>query len=351
MRLQDGLVALTLIAALSPGAAGQDKSPNARPVHEPAPAKVADPMASFARMIPGEWRRTVQSGTSTFDTWHWGPGRHSMRVMTDGSGAAGEPWRELQALYWHPGRQQVCLLNLHPDVPGVGAGVGVGTIKFEGQTADAVYDLYQPRGRRKIGLRWAFEGPDKYHATLSEATGTAGFKPLAEWDYVRIKTRPRTAEGAPKPAERLKALEPLLGHIWEAKGEWTAAGDAFHVLTNFAKVPLIDAIYARVLVPVKDGEPTHLLDAYFYHHIGTDALRCLALSSRGCVYEGDLTVLDGGELQLEMKGYEGDRVVSHVVRFDFEKDETLRQRVWSLKGTERTLMLDVHHKKLEPKRD
>ena len=29
----------------------------------------------------------------------------------------------------------------------------------------------------------------------------------------------------------------------------------------------------------------------------------------------------------------------------------LRHRVWSLPGTERTHMLDVHHKKLEPKKD
>src|SRR4030095_11928584 len=99
LRLHHTLIALSLIAALSACTARQDKSPDAKPVQELVPTK---PMASFARMIPGEWRRTVQSGTSTFDTWHWGPGRHSMRVMTDGSGAVGEPWRELQALYWHP---------------------------------------------------------------------------------------------------------------------------------------------------------------------------------------------------------------------------------------------------------
>jgi hypothetical protein len=67
------------------------------------------------------------------------------------------------------------------------------------------------------------------------------------------------------------------------------------------------------------------------------------------VYEGYLTVLDGGALQLDLKGYEGDRVVPHIVRFDFEQDGTLRHRVWSLNGTERKLMLDVHHKELEPK--
>ncbi len=69
------------------------------------------------------------------------------------------------------------------------------------------------------------------------------------------------------------------------------------------------------------------------------------------MYEGDLTVLEGGALQFDLKSYEGDQVVPHVVRFDFEKDGTLRDRVWSLKGTERTVMLDVHHKKLEPKKD
>ncbi len=39
----------------------------------------------------------------------------------------------------------------------------------------------------------------------------------------------------------------------------------------------------------------------------------------------------------------------YVVRFDFQENGTVRDRVWSVNGTERTLMLDVNHKKLEPK--
>ena len=350
MRLRHTLTALSLIAALSACTARQDKTPDAEPAQEPAPpppAKVADPMASFARLVSDEWRVTVQSGKSMFHTWHWGPGKHSIRRMTDGSGAAGEPWRALKVLYWHPGRKQVCLLGVEP----VARGVAEGTIKFEGDTADGVFDLYQTRGLRKMGLRWTFDGPDKYRDTLLEATGPVGLKPLNELDHIRSKPpatpRPRTVEGE-KPSERLKALEALLGHTWEAKGEW-ATGDAFHIQSNFEWVPLADAIYVRVLAPSKDGE--HLLDAYVYHHTGANVLRCLALSNRGGVYQGDMTVLDGGALQLNLKGYEGDRVVQHVVRFDFEKDGTLRHRVWSLKGTERTLMLDVHHKKLERKKD
>ncbi|NOT32205.1 MAG: hypothetical protein HOP15_17300 [Planctomycetes bacterium] len=353
MRLPHTTRALSLIAALFVCTAEPDLSPDAKPVQEPAPAEVANPMASFARMVSGEWRVTFQSGTS-IDTWHWGPGEHSMRVMTDGAGAVGEPWRELQVFYWNSGRKQVCLLGLSP----FARGVSEGTIEFEGETADAVFDLYQTGHRRKMGLRWAFDGPDKYHEILLEATGPAGLEPMNEWDHVRsatlTATRPRAAEEAPKPSERLKVLEALLGHTWEAKGEakgdW-ATGDAFHVQSTFEWVPYADGIYARVIAPTKDGEPLHLLDAYVYHHTGTGALRCLALSNRGGVYEGDLTVLDGGALQLDLRGYEGDRVVPHIVRFDFEQDGTLRDRVWSLEGAERTLMLDVHHQRLEPKND
>ncbi|MFO0842651.1 MAG: hypothetical protein U0797_09695 [Gemmataceae bacterium] len=307
-------------------------------------------MASFARLVSGEWRQTAQSGTSMFHAWHWGPGKHSIRRMTDGSGAGGQPWREVQVYYWHPGRHQVRLLGVSP----FARGVSEGAIKFAGETAEGASDLYQTGGRRKMGLRWAFDGPDKYRDTLLEATGPGGFTPLVEFDLVRSKPpaapRPRAVEGASKPSERLKALEPLLGPTWEAKGEW-AAGDALHVRSNFEWVPLADAIYARVIAPTKGGEPTHLLDAYFYHHTGANWLRCLALSSRGGVYEGDLAVLDGGALQIDLKGHEGGKAVAHAVRLDLEKDGTLRHRVWSLKGAERTPLLDAHHKKLESKKD
>jgi hypothetical protein len=233
----------------------------------------------------------------------------------------------------------------------VARGVTEGTIKFEGDNAEGTFDLYQTGGRRKMGRRWTFDGPDKYHETLLEATGTDGLKPLTAWDHVRSRPpatpRPRTVEGA-KPSKHLMALEPLLGRTWEAQGEWVAGG-AFYTRTSFEWVPLADAIYARVLTPSKDGEPGHLLDAYFYHHTGTGTLRCLALSARGGVYEGDLSSLDGGALQIDLKGYEGERVIPLVVRLEFDQDRTLRQRVWALDGTKRSLLLDVRHKDREPK--
>ncbi len=344
-RLHHVLIALSLVAALSAYAAGQDKSPGARPKPEPAIAGSGDPMASYARMVPGEWRMTAQSGKSMFHTWHWGPGKHSIRRMTDGSGAGGEPWREVEVYYWHPGRKEVRLLGVSP----FARGIFEGAMKFDGETAAADCDLFQIGDLRKIGVRWAFDGPDRYRETLLEATGPEGFKPLAELDNVRSEPpgvpRPRTVQGE-EPSERLKALVPLLGHAWQAKGD-RATGGSVDTQTSFEWIPLADAIYVRVVAPGTDGK--HLLDAYFYHHTGANVLRCLALSDGGGVYEGDLTELDGGTLQIDLKGYEGDRVIPYVARLDFEKDGTLRHRVWSLNGTERTLLLDVQHQELETK--
>ena len=174
---------------------------------------------------------------------------------------------------------------------------------------------------------------------------------MSEWNHVRSRTptapRPPTAAEAPQPLEHLKALGPLLGNTWEAKGAWPT-GEAFRVQTVFEQVPYVEGIYARTMALTKDGAPLHLFDAYFYHHTGTGALRCLALSSQGGVYEGDLTVLAGGALQLDLLGYEGDQVVPHVVRFDFEQDGTVRNRVWSLAGTDRRLLLDVRFESIRP---
>jgi hypothetical protein len=319
-------------------------TPGQGKISENWPVENADPMASFARMVPGEWRQTARSGKSMFHTWHWGPGKHSVRRMTDGSGAGGEPWREVQVFYWHPGRKQIRLLGVSP----FARGVSEGSITFEGDAARGVFDLHQTGALRKMGLSWTFDGPNKYRDTLLEATGPDGLKTLVKLEHVRTKPpavpRPPTVEGA-RPSERIRSLEPLLAHVWEAKGAW-ADGVPFHARSTFEWVPLADAVYARVVAPGKDGE--HLLDAYLYHHTGAGVLRCLAVSGRGGVYEGDITVLDGGALHLDLKGSEGDRVVPLIVRLDFEKDGTMRQRVWSLTGAERTVRLDIHHKKLEP---
>jgi hypothetical protein len=329
------LLVFTLITALS-ACTGRKGD---QPAQESIPAPVADPMASFARMVGGEWKMTAQSGKSMFHTWHWGPGNHSIREMTDGLGADGAPWRALGVMYWHPGHKQVRTLGLSP----YAEGVAEGTISFDGETAEAVTDMYQTGHRRKLKSVWKFDGPDKYHDELMEATGPGGYSPLAAWDRVRVKPpstkRPFAVAGA-KPSERLKALEPLLGRTWEAKG------DTLHTQSTVEWVPLTTGAYVRVMTPKTDGEPGHLLDAYVYHHTGTGKLRCLALTDRGGVSEGDVTASDGG-LQIDLTGHEGERTVYYVVRFDFEKDGIVRHRVWFVQGSERTLTLDVQQKQID----
>ena len=301
-------------------------------------AEAADPMAPFARLIGGEWRVTAASGTSMFHTWHWGPGQHSVRVMTDGAGAGGQPWREVRVFYWHPGRKQVCVWGASP----FARGVSEGSIKFEGEAADGVMDLYQTGRHRKLGVRWTFEGPDRYRDALLEDSGK-GFEPLVEFDQTRSHTTAaRAPEGAaPEHSDRLNALEPLSG-VWEAKGEW-AKTSALHIRTTVEWVPYADAIYARVMALGAAGAPVHLLDAYVYHHTGANVLRCLALSNAGGVYEGDVAILAGGTVQLVLKGYEGDAVMERVLRLDIQKDGGVRNQAWTREGADP--VLDVQHRR------
>lgn len=341
-RLQHVFIALSLIPALFACTFSQEKG---------IAEKAADPMADFARMIGGEWKMTAQSGTSMCDTWHWGPGHHSMRVVTEGEAADGSPWYALEVVYWHSGLKQIRRLSMHPFIPGIGRGVGEGTIVFDGDTSDAVSDLYQSRGPRRLRLLSIFEGPDKYHATLSEATRREHFYFLAEWDYVRVNAsttkRPSIPKGAHRVSEELKAFEALVGHSWEAKSQGIT-GDDFHIRSTVEYVPIAEYVYARTVALRDSGESTHILDSYFYHHVGTGTLRCLALSDLGGVHEGDVTLLEGGSLQIDLKSNEGGQSTSQLARFDFEPDGTLRNRVWSLDGADRALMQDIRFRMITP---
>ncbi len=337
------LAALLFIAALPAPASAQQPTIPTRTEH-------ADPMAPFARMMPGEWRMTVQSGASMYDTWHWGPGRHSVRVMTDGSGADGNPWREVQVYYWHPLRNEVRLLGLSP----YARGVAEGTIRFEGDTAEAVIDMHQTRDRRELALRWSFEGPDRYHEKLLEKTGPEGFGLLAEWDHNRsdppVRAHAAPAGAEPELAQRLNAFAPLLNHTWQTETD-KPTGGATSIRTAFQSIPYADAIYARSWIPVDNGASGHLFDIYLYHHTGAGVLRCLALSDRGAVYEGDVAVLDGGALRFDLTGAKGDRTVPLLVRLDFDADGSVRQRVWAGSAAEGTPVLDLRHRKADPEND
>lgn len=333
MPLRRAAPAILLLAGL--GAC----TPRPEPHAPSAPVAPVGPMAPFARMTPGEWRMTATSGNTMTDAWRPGPGGHSMRVMTDGQDAGGNPWLEMRVYYWHPGRRQVRMLGLNP----YSRGVSEGAVRFEGDAAETISELHQVRGRRAIVQRWTFTGPDVYHDALLEATSGPP-SPLAEWDRVRVPARPTptTPPTSPTrpvaPPDRLKPLERLLDRTWQARDERTGGP----IRTGVEWIPYADAVYTRVTVPGDSGD-VHVLDAYLYHHTGANVLRCLALSDTGGVYEGDIAVLEGGALQADLTGHEGDRTVRYEVRLDFEPDG-VRQRVWSVDGAARTPVLDLHHR-------
>jgi hypothetical protein len=340
---------LSLFAAASVCAAAQDAGPDPEPAQEPA--EVVGPLAGFARM-PGTWRLGLAGGWSQLDTWQWGPGKHSLRAVTVSSNGDGETTSGVcRLLYWHPGRQEIVMLSLFSEDR-----LAEGTVAIDGEAVTFDYDFYElrlPGLRRPLRLRWAFDGPDTYRATLYEAPDDAAPSFLAAWDYVRSQTSIEALPGdtaqASEAARRLEALRSLAGKTWEAQGD--ASGGAFAIRSTVEWIPLAHALYVRVISCTEGGESEPLFDAYVYHHPATDSLCALALSAAGGVHEGDLTVLEGGAVELDSRGYEGDVVVPRAVRFDLEKGGTLRARVWSLAGTERTLLLDVHHEEVEPKKD
>ena len=308
-----------------------------------------DPLAGFARMFPGEWQMTVASGTSMFRTWHRGPSRHSLRVVTDGVGAGGEPWRELEVLYWHPGRQRICSLHWSCYARGVAAA----EVRWIGETVQFDSDLHQLRGRRTLRSLWTFTGPDTYHAALLEAlpSPAATFTPLAEWDLHRRQppdpARSLAVDGVDEPSGLLGPLRHLLGPWQERTDPANVAASPLRVACEW--MPLADVIQARVAASSQAGD-VPLLDLFLYHHTGTGRLRCFAVDNRGHVHEGDLHVADGGGVQIDLQSHGPDGVLGHVVRLDFDAAGAMHQRVWRVDGDRRRLVQDRHFTRSGPRR-
>jgi hypothetical protein len=318
-------------AATDPDAAGQDPQPAMTP---PAPG----PLAGFERMFPGEWMVTFASGTSMFRTWQRGPSDHSLRIVTDGEGAAGQPWRALEVVYWHPGRQRVCLLGFSCHA----RGVEEAEIELAGQSMQFDTDLHQVQAHRNLRSVWTFQGADTYHATLLERQPgpTTDFELLTEWDFHRrpapASPRSLAVAGVDAPSLHLAPLRPLLGG-WENRAD-AANADGLPMQSTFEWMPLADVIHARVIEAGPAGSVPRL-DVFLYHHTGRAALRCFAVSNRGSVHEGAVQMLDGGSVQIDLQGHDGEQALADSVRLDFDA-AGMHCRIWRRDGTERRLALD-----------
>jgi hypothetical protein len=270
--------------------------------------------------------------------------------MTHAAEAGPNPWAG-EVVYWHPEHAEIRCLSLHGDIPAVGRGVAGGTIRFEGEITVATIGLDQPRGPRKLGQRQIFAGPDEYREVLLEDSGS-GFQQLAAWDFVRVPARSaadvRAAEKTrPALPEAWRAFEPLVNTAWEAHVDAPTVMPA-RVRSRFEWNADLETLCVQITRHMAAGLPSESIDAYVYRDVATPALRCLALSDLRGVHEGSATVLDDGAIELELKGYDGERVVSRVVRLEIEPGAQLRARCWTVAGSVRTLALDVRHEPLKP---
>ncbi|MCA9274361.1 MAG: hypothetical protein KDA31_15095 [Phycisphaerales bacterium] len=349
MNLGRTIIALSLLTAPSACTQAYTQPSDTEETPGRSSADSSDPMAGFAVMEAGEWRL----GSIHADTWRWGPGKHSIRSHTVGDDGSGNPWREMAIYYWHPGLEQIRILSLHPDIPAVGRGIAEGAIEFDGRTLTGKADLYQTGrptpNRRRLAHRWTFDGPDRYHEVLLENSGK-GYETLVEWDYERSVDRsppPRPDDEKPTISENLKPFIPLLGQ-WE-DGDGKDASKQ-HSALNIQWVEYLDLITVQLDITSADDESVHLFDAYLYHHLGTNSLRCLALSKSGGVYEGEVALLLDGALECDLRGFVGELETLHVARLEFEGDGMLRERVWTVADGSRTLTLDARYRKSEPVR-
>jgi len=338
------LAALAVIAACTGRQSSKPQAGSAQvPLKDTATGE-SNPMKDFAGMVPGAWRRTFSSGESMTASWHWGPGQRSMRVMTQGHAGNGQPWHEVHVYYWHPEQEKVRSFGLSP----FAHGVSHGTIDFDSRNATGVMDLQQfgfdPKqngGRRKLALRWTFEGADKYHDVLLEDTGR-GFEKLTEWDHTRIELPParvavHSGDQPLQTSEHIGTLAPFLDSTWDGnltsqdRGE--AARDPSTVRTSFEWIPYADAVYMRA--ETRDGthEPIHVLDTYLYYHVGEQAIRCMAFTASGEVYEGKVVQSGTGSWQLNLQGYENGRAEKVQARVDFADKTTVLCRMWTVEGT------------------
>ena len=302
-------------------------------------ARGTNPMENFSGMTKGRWKTTYTSGHSVLDTWQWGPGRKSIRSMTEGASGNGDPWNVVTVYYWHPVQKVVRSLTVTPYL----RGVGEGAIAFDGKAASGEYDMFQSREPRKLAVRWTFEGADLYRDSLLERTAQR-FEPLAEWRRIRVSEGEKVAMPArakpPKPSTLLKPLTGLLG-VWESSEKGGRM--------EFRYIPDADLIVGQ-LMTLDDKKRSLVTDLYLYHHTGKGKLRWLGLSvdpqtSGAVVTEGDVTPVDGRQLNFDFKDHRDSGTTDRKQSFEFDPRGTLRYRAWSSTSGSHKPILDIRYKK------
>jgi streptogramin lyase len=309
-------------------------------------ASVPASLVPFATMIGGEWRVTFASGTTQFDRWRWGPGRHSVVAETYGPDAVGNPWRVWSVYYRQPGSNDVRLISLHPPAGALGRGVAEGTAAKVGDRMVARTTLRQS-GRveqpRQIETRWEFHGPDAYRAALVEDSGR-GFEEFVAWEYTRsyeLSALPPIAEGAERPSGALGFARDLVGRTWCGDAQ-RGDGASLQASVTFDWIPYLGVLRAQISFAEKDAVARRSMEVYLIPAAWSEAFRILVLSDSGGVFEGDATVAGNGrEVAGVLNERTGETTVQRALRWTLEADGAPRVRFWSSVDMAGTPLLDL----------
>lgn len=281
------------------------------------------PLQDFERLVTDSWVVTASSGKKMVHTWKWGPGRWSVERWTDGESAGGEPWKELVVYYWDSQQRRIRLLGVSP----FAGGISQGTIEFDGDSATTNFTLTQTSGRRVMQARWSFQGDSLYQETLLEKDSSGKFTELVAFQHHRIKRRddpPAVDAVRHEIPESFASIKFLIGKPWN--GTIEDQQRSFQSSVNW--LPIANCIHATIK-ETTNGSSIEFAHAYLYHEHKAKTLRCLIVCANSDTYEGNLSELSTGEVQLKLNGHHNGNSLQLESLIEQIADGSLQQNIQS----------------------
>ncbi|MBU6414250.1 MAG: hypothetical protein KGS45_12350 [Planctomycetes bacterium] len=372
------LLILSLLGTI-PACAHRADTPNQLAAPNPTSLTPLEREPFFTRLAESSFSTTFTSGEIGINQWRWGPGKFSIRRTSMLSQVAIQPWSE-EIIYWQPVQKSFAVLHLHADAPGVGRGLSEGTLNLSSTPIQTTLTLYQPRAQRTLAERWLLPDHNSYHAFLLEDSG-AGFQPLVDWVYTRVPTNPLASApiapatpapplaAAPLPAQ-FRAFESLINRQWISSNPSSTTSsltpESASVRTSFEWLTTVQLLRIHITSPASPSgpsapspatsafNPSINMEVYIYQHMKFGDLCCLALAADGAVYQGKAlplmslgTVTSTTLIAFDLTGESSRGTTKYRLQLDRQPDTkpepSIRQRVWSLDGSEPALVHDLTH--------
>ncbi len=288
------------------------------PLENPA---ASNPLEHFDRFAAHSWTVTAATGKAMHHTWKWGPGKFSIERWTEGESAQGEPWKELIVYYWHPIKKQIHLLGMSP----YASGIQRGTIDFDGKTGTAIISLAQTTGLRKMKTRWKFDGADHYRETLLETDSSGKEFELVAFEHHRSKEThdPASHPFASSISVDWEGFRSLLGKKWNGRFEGALAPS---MQTSFQWIPKANFLYGIVHNEPGRGGNIHI---YLYRDTETKSLRSLALQADSSVFDGEIRLMNDGEIQADMRSFSPSASASFQCSLEILSENRILQTIRS----------------------